>query len=190
MLIANELESGSLTTSEFPDGNQNQPEECTRNFHTDANLCVTDRQTYTDGSWFPWGKSNTIRGDTIFVKTDCANRQRLPLNQQDPAYQHPGVALDQGLYDRYATFWEQGVENQVVALIVNNDNTKCAGSAIDSLAPAIASLLYAEYDDCVEALAELLQEAHNTLPIQNKNHQEIVKVMVHPVCPVLVTNLR
>lgn len=36
-----------------------------------------------------------VFGDTVFVKTDCSNNARLPLDRQDPAYQHKGVAAPQ-----------------------------------------------------------------------------------------------
>ena len=38
-----------------------------------------------------------VLGDTIFVKTDCGTRARLPMDQQDPAYQHDGVAAPQSV---------------------------------------------------------------------------------------------
>ena len=40
-------------------------------------------------------------GATVFVKTDCGNNQRLPMDQQDPAYQHEGVAQPQAVYDSF-----------------------------------------------------------------------------------------
>ncbi len=44
-----------------------------------------------------------VLGATIFVKTDCSNNARLPLDQQDPAYQHDGVAAAQSVYNDFIT---------------------------------------------------------------------------------------
>ena len=44
-----------------------------------------------------------VLGATIFVKTDCSNNARLPLDQQDPAYQHDGVAAPQSVYNDFIT---------------------------------------------------------------------------------------
>ncbi|KAL9594699.1 MAG: hypothetical protein Q9219_006884 [cf. Caloplaca sp. 3 TL-2023] len=48
---------------------------------------------------------NVPRGDTIFVRTDCGNRRPLPMDVQDPAYNHPGVPLDRGDYEAVSATW-------------------------------------------------------------------------------------
>ena len=108
------------------------------------------------------------------MKTDCGTRQRLPLDQQDPAYQHPGVQLDQGLYDGYSTFWLQG--DQAVASLMNDADTTCAEEALGPIQQVATTVVYADYDDCAEAIADLLQQPDNTLPIQKKDHQENLEV--------------
>lgn len=42
-----------------------------------------------------------VLGATIFVWTDCSNNERLPLDQQNPAYQHDGVAAPQSVINTY-----------------------------------------------------------------------------------------
>lgn len=48
------------------------------------------------GSQPKLNKDGTVDGDTIFVRTNCATREPLPLDKQDPVYQKPGVPLDRG----------------------------------------------------------------------------------------------
>ena len=55
------------------------------------------------------GSDKTPRGDTIFVRTDCANRKPLPMDQQDPAYNHPGVPLPRDDYEAFAATFEDGI---------------------------------------------------------------------------------
>ncbi len=167
--VANNVASGTYTSSQFPQPKQISPDQCTQNVQTTGNACLTDRQTYKDGGWFPWTKQSTIRGDTVFVRTDCSNRQRLPLDQQDPAYNNPGVSLDQGLYDGYAAFWENGIENQATALVMNDANTQCAKGTV-------ATAPHAQYDHCVDAISQILQEPYNTMPVLGKNDQQTVMV--------------
>ena len=54
-------------------------------FENHPGFCVEQLVKYPDG---------TVSGDTIFVKTNCADRPPLPPDQQDPAYNHPGVPID------------------------------------------------------------------------------------------------
>ncbi|KAL8770091.1 MAG: hypothetical protein Q9209_004129 [Squamulea sp. 1 TL-2023] len=51
------------------------------------------------------GARNIPRGDTIFVRTDCGTRLPLPMDLQDPAYNHSGVPLDRGDYDAVSATW-------------------------------------------------------------------------------------
>ncbi|KAL8808229.1 MAG: hypothetical protein Q9182_000293, partial [Xanthomendoza sp. 2 TL-2023] len=51
---------------------------------------VTEQHCGTRPSYTP--DSSSIKGATIFVKIDCSNNKRLPMDQQNPAYRHDGVA--------------------------------------------------------------------------------------------------
>lgn len=64
------------------------------NYQSTGNVCTQQPYRSGDGS--------LVLGDTIFVKTDCGNRERLPMEQQDPAYQHDGVAAPQSVYSAFA----------------------------------------------------------------------------------------
>jgi hypothetical protein len=48
-------------------------------------------------------------GETLFVKTDCTNRQPLDPSQQDPVYAHPGVPLDRGAVANLIATWPSSV---------------------------------------------------------------------------------
>jgi hypothetical protein len=63
--------------------------------HTTGNVCTEQPARTADGT--------QVLGATVFVKTDCGNNQRLPMDQQDPAYQHNGVAQPQSVYDSFMT---------------------------------------------------------------------------------------
>jgi hypothetical protein len=52
-----------------------------------------------------WMRDGQPDGVVIFVKIDCVNRQPLPLDQQDPVYQQPGVPLDRGSYQALMDSW-------------------------------------------------------------------------------------
>ncbi|KAI4215946.1 MAG: hypothetical protein LQ351_001442 [Letrouitia transgressa] len=62
-------------------------------YRTTPNVCSLQPFRSADGK--------KVLGDTIFVKTDCGTRARLPMDQQDKAYQHEGVAAPQQIYDTY-----------------------------------------------------------------------------------------
>ena len=55
------------------------------------NLCIKQMYRPSDGS--------RVRGDTIFVWTDCGTRARLPMDKQSEAYRHEGVAAPQSIVD-------------------------------------------------------------------------------------------
>ncbi|KAI0517622.1 hypothetical protein F5B22DRAFT_603557 [Xylaria bambusicola] len=67
------------------------------NVVTEGNVC--DEVT--------WTINGQADGETIFVKTDCTTREPLPLDQQDPIYQQPGVPLDRGLVASILNTWVQ-----------------------------------------------------------------------------------
>jgi hypothetical protein len=62
-----------------------------------GNICTDVQRLNSDG---------TVDAETIFVKTDCGTREPLPLEQQDPVYQKPGVPLDRGTYSLMAAGWD------------------------------------------------------------------------------------
>ena len=70
---------------------------------THGNVCISQ------GTKAP-GSEQTPRGDTIFVRTDCGNRKPLPMDQQDPAYNHPGVPLPRDEYEAFAATLDDGIE--------------------------------------------------------------------------------
>ena len=65
------------------------------NYQNSPNVCTPQAYRSRDGS--------VVLGDTIFVKIDCGTRARLPMDQQDPAYQHDGVAAPQNVIDTFIT---------------------------------------------------------------------------------------
>jgi hypothetical protein len=61
-----------------------------------GNFCASEARKNDDGS---------VDSETIFVKTDCSTREPLPLDQQDPVYQKPGVPMDRGLLATLLSTW-------------------------------------------------------------------------------------
>lgn len=68
------------------------------NYHSTGNVCTQQPFRSSDGS--------LVLGDTIFVKTDCGTRERLPMADQDPAYNHDGVATPQSTYDTFSAAYD------------------------------------------------------------------------------------
>ncbi|KAL8809228.1 MAG: hypothetical protein Q9200_003607 [Gallowayella weberi] len=60
---------------------------------------VTEEHCGTRPSYTP--DFSSIKGATIFVKINCSNNERLPMDQQNPAYRHDGVAAPQQVYDTW-----------------------------------------------------------------------------------------
>ncbi len=85
--LLNQLYSGSISDGELWEDGQ-----C-HNTQTTGNVCTQQPARTADGT--------QVLGATVFVKTDCSNNQRLPMDQQDPAYQHDGVAQPQSVYDSF-----------------------------------------------------------------------------------------
>lgn len=52
-------------------------------------------------------KDGSINGETIFVRTNCGTRMPLGKEKQDPVYQKPGVPLDRGLQESWASTWKK-----------------------------------------------------------------------------------
>ena len=69
-----------------------------------GNFCSTQPYRSTDGS--------QVVGDTIFVYTDCSNHQRLPVDQQDPAYNHPNVPQPQSDFVTFSQNWDCTLSDQ------------------------------------------------------------------------------
>ncbi|KAH7370080.1 hypothetical protein BKA65DRAFT_471313 [Rhexocercosporidium sp. MPI-PUGE-AT-0058] len=73
-----------------------------------SNICYNMPQYNFEGGEIG-GPGGLGKGDTVFVRTDCANRQPFPPAQQNPAYNHPGVALPRSIYEAYSReFFEAG----------------------------------------------------------------------------------
>ncbi|MCJ1278218.1 hypothetical protein MMC21_006033 [Puttea exsequens] len=68
------------------------------NYQSTGNVCTQQPYRSSDGT--------LVLGDTVFVKTDCGTRERLPLGEQDPAYQHDGVAAPQSVYTTFADAYD------------------------------------------------------------------------------------
>jgi hypothetical protein len=144
--------SGSWTQGEIFTANFDSPVVCINNVTT-GNMCSTSLQLNNDGGIF---SKPTARGDTVFVKVDCGTHAPLPIDQQDPAYQHDGVALPRALSDAYS---------QVLAEMESAANSANFVIPVPSCAnqsPAPALL------DCQNATAALVSSPQ-TLVLHGKN---------------------
>ncbi|TVY31265.1 hypothetical protein LOCC1_G008877 [Lachnellula occidentalis] len=74
------------------------PTSCTARANVNEDVCMEQLHLNKDGS---------IDGETIFVRSDCATRMPLGKDKQDPVYQQPGVPLDRGLQESWASTWEK-----------------------------------------------------------------------------------
>ncbi|KAK3172292.1 hypothetical protein OEA41_005613 [Lepraria neglecta] len=101
------------------------------NYQTTGNVCTQQPYRSGDGS--------LVLGDTIFVKTDCGTRARLPMDQQDPAYQHDGVAAPTSVYDTFSTTYDCTLSpqcQQPEGYAINAECTcTCAGQPAALLSP-------------------------------------------------------
>jgi len=52
-----------------------------------------------------WSPNGNPDGLVVFVKIDCLTREPLPMDQQDPAYAAPGVALPRSAFDTMMADW-------------------------------------------------------------------------------------
>jgi hypothetical protein len=80
-----------------PGGGGDVVQVCDGGFENIANFCGNQVRRNPDGS---------SDGDTIFVRTDCATREPLPNDRQDPIYQKPGVPLDRGTLKSILESWQ------------------------------------------------------------------------------------
>ncbi|KAL8939977.1 MAG: hypothetical protein Q9216_003054 [Gyalolechia sp. 2 TL-2023] len=60
---------------------------------------ITEDDCATFPSFTPDGTS--VKGATVFVKINCADNKRLPMDQQNPAYNHDGVAAPQSVFEAW-----------------------------------------------------------------------------------------
>ena len=144
--------SGSWTQGEIFTANFDSPVVCINNVTT-ANMCSTSLQFNNDGGIF---SSPTARGDTVFVKVDCGTHAPLPIDQQDPAYQHDGVALPRTLSDAYSQVFAK-MDSAANATISVIPAPSCANQ---NPAPTLL--------DCLNATAVLVSSPQ-TLVLHGKN---------------------
>jgi hypothetical protein len=129
-----------VTIPHAPDG-----DECANQVATAENYCAQQlKQTNT----------NTCSGETIFVRTDCDNRAPLPLEQQDPIYQKPGVPLDRGKYQAFADAWG----GNYLTTTTSSSELWCAK---DGQMPT--------FSDCAAAMANLLANPGSIVPPGKKD---------------------
>jgi hypothetical protein len=124
---------------------------------TTPNECVTDPVTFQ-----PTISINgpAIRGDTCFVRTNCSNHERLPMDQQNPAYRHDGVTMPQEMYAGYATYYSYLATvpiSSLESLTMTCDADDGAFSIDPNLQPTASS------SDCQVNLQNLLITPQNVL---------------------------
>ncbi|KEF57965.1 uncharacterized protein A1O9_05887 [Exophiala aquamarina CBS 119918] len=126
-------------------------QDCGDEFHTTANACNSEILGANTGrSASAWGSGQDLKGDTIFVRTDCANHEPLPMDQQNPAYRHPGVAMPHDIREAYTAFWSQ--QKHVSCLAIDSAKTSCVTG---NSAPRVA--------DCVDALQNMMGKPGNSI---------------------------
>ncbi|KAL9007018.1 MAG: hypothetical protein Q9188_000222 [Gyalolechia gomerana] len=64
-----------------------------------ASFDVTEDSCTAFPSVTPDGK--TVKGATVFVKNSGPDNKRLPMDQQNPAYSHDGVAAPQSVFEAW-----------------------------------------------------------------------------------------
>ena len=85
---------GQITTPETP-GHPTGP--CSEPVNTEHNWC-------TSQPWEPYEQGRSA-GDNIFVWTNCATREPLDPEHQDPVFRYPNVPLDRGLRQTAMQSW-------------------------------------------------------------------------------------
>lgn len=132
--------------------------DCVGDLTTTQNYCAGQLWKNSDG---------TVDSETIFVKTDCNNRQPLPVDQQDAIYQKPGVPIDHGLYIAFADAWgdlaSSSTDNSAVSCFSTSELTSTLGAAAD----------------CAEALATLYDHPDWNLPIKPNGY--IYKLVIRNI---------
>ncbi|KAL4926736.1 uncharacterized protein BDV17DRAFT_268993 [Aspergillus undulatus] len=133
---------GTMTTEDFISYYPGFQISCNHDKRTNIqNYCQKQLWRNQDG---------TVDGETIFVYTDCSNRMPLPMEEQDPVYQKPGVALDRGVYEAYANAWGN------IDRTVDADSLVSCGLGLQTEPTDIGN--------CTQALEFLLQEPGTEIP--------------------------
>jgi hypothetical protein len=125
--------------------------DCADDFHTVTNACNSELlRADIDQSASAWGIGQDLKGDTIFVWTNCEDHTPLPMDKQNPAYRHPGVAMPIGTRQAYTSFWKQ--QGDVYFLATDTAKTKCSAGADG---PRV--------DDCADALQNMIASPGTTI---------------------------
>lgn len=120
-------------------------------FHSTANACNSELLSAKTGrSASAWGTGQDLMGDTIFIRTDCSNREPLPMDKQNPAYCHPGVAMPHGIREAYTSFWSQ--QKAVSSLAIDPAKIGC-----------VAGDGALHVDDCIGALQNMIGDPGNSI---------------------------
>ncbi|KAK5062886.1 hypothetical protein LTR84_004961 [Exophiala bonariae] len=133
-----------------------QRKDCALDYHTEGNACNLELLGADLGrSANAWGSSiPNLKGDTIFVRTNCADHTPLPMDKQNQAYRHPGVAMPRAIREAYTSFFTQ--QDVLRNLATDTGKTQC-GSGKD--APVS--------DDCIEALQQTIEKPGTTVTALN-----------------------
>ncbi|KAI1074066.1 hypothetical protein F5B20DRAFT_565097 [Whalleya microplaca] len=116
---------GTWTEGDFKD---TPTDHCVKP-RSEGNVCTTMANVARGSKSDPWG-------DTVFVRVDCGTHEPLPMKYQDPAYRHPGVALDRGTYDAFASLWKEK------DLTASSSDVRCdKGSNLPALEDCAAAML-------------------------------------------------
>lgn len=119
--------------------------DCGDDFETTANACNSELlHADIDRSDSAWGAAQNLKGDTVFVWTNCEDHKPLPMDKQNPAYRHPGVAMPHGVREAYTSFWKQ--QGDVYFLATDTAKTECTSTG--AAAPYV--------NDCVDALQNMM----------------------------------
>lgn len=131
--------------------------DCGSDYKTEGNACNSELLLADVGRGpSAWGSSTpNLKGDTIFVRTDCSNHAPLPMDKQNPAYRHPGVAMPHAARDAYTSFFTN--QGDVHNLAVDAAKTDCGAG---NNAPTSK--------DCVEALQDLIGNPNGIVASLNK----------------------
>jgi hypothetical protein len=99
-----------------------------------------------------------MRGETVFVKTNCAKRKRVPADQQDPAYRHPDVPLDQGHYQSLSEAW-----------VKQESNTSQSSETTCGNAPGIGQQPSAFGPNCDYIITDLFATPGEVIPVKKRD---------------------
>jgi hypothetical protein len=154
---------GTRTSAQLQNLKSNDRRDCVNDVHTWANVCAEDQQFWPRLNWPDWldglptwmKPEAVMRGETVLVRTSCSDRRRLPLDRQDEAYRHPGVALDQGLCQSLSEAW---VKQEAI--------TPQASDTICGNAPGVGQQPSAFRTDCDHIMADLFATPGVVIPVK------------------------